>query len=37
MSATIKDNIVFNYEYDEEFYNLVLDGMYLVRVSRQES
>ena len=26
MSATIKDNIVFNYEYDEAFYNLVLDG-----------
>ena len=26
MSATVKDNIVFNYEFDETFYNLVLDG-----------
>lgn len=26
MSATIRDNIVFSYEYDEAFYNLVLDG-----------
>ena len=26
MSATIRENIVFNYEYDETFYNLVLDG-----------
>ena len=23
--ATIRDNIVFSYEYDEAFYNLVLD------------
>lgn len=27
MSATIRDNIVFSYEYDETFYNMVLDGM----------
>ncbi|KIP05505.1 hypothetical protein PHLGIDRAFT_128871 [Phlebiopsis gigantea 11061_1 CR5-6] len=26
MSATIRDNIVFSYEYDEVFYNLVLDA-----------
>ncbi len=26
MSATIRDNIVFSYEFDEVFYNLVLDG-----------
>lgn len=26
MSATVRDNIVFSYEYDEVFYNLVLDG-----------
>ena len=26
MSATIRDNIVFSYEYDETFYNLVLDA-----------
>lgn len=25
-SATIKDNILFSHEYDEEFYNMVLDG-----------
>jgi ATP-binding cassette, subfamily C (CFTR/MRP), member 1 len=25
-SATIKDNILFSHEYEEEFYNLVLDG-----------
>lgn len=28
MSTTIKDNIVFNYEFDETFYNLVLDGKF---------
>ena len=28
MSATIRDNIVFSYEYDEVFYNLVLDGKF---------
>lgn len=28
MSATIRDNIVFSYEYDEAFYNLVLDGKF---------
>lgn len=26
MSATVKDNILFAHEYDEEYYNLVLDG-----------
>ena len=26
MSGTIKDNILFSYDYDETFYNLVLDG-----------
>jgi len=26
MSGTIKDNILFSHEYDETFYNLVLDG-----------
>ncbi|KAI0091755.1 metal resistance protein YCF1 [Irpex rosettiformis] len=26
MSATVRDNIVFSYEYDEAFYNLVLDA-----------
>ncbi len=26
MSATIRDNITFSHEYDEVFYNLVLDG-----------
>ncbi|TFY72025.1 hypothetical protein EVG20_g1007 [Dentipellis fragilis] len=26
MSATIKDNIIFSHEYDETFYNLVLDA-----------
>jgi hypothetical protein len=34
LSATIRDNIVFSYEYDEVFYNLVLDGGYLP-ISRQ--
>ena len=28
MSATVRDNIVFSYEYDETFYNLVLDGAF---------
>lgn len=26
MSATVKDNILFAHEYDEEYYDLVLDG-----------
>lgn len=26
MSATVRDNILFSHEYDEGFYNLVLDG-----------
>jgi hypothetical protein len=28
MGASIRDNILFSHEYDESFYNLVLDGMY---------
>jgi len=28
MGASIRDNILFSHEYDEAFYNLVLDGMY---------
>ena len=27
MSATIRDNILFSHKYEEEFYNLVLDGV----------
>jgi len=26
MSATIRDNILFSHEYDETFYNLVIEG-----------
>ena len=26
MSGTIKDNILFSHQYDDTFYNLVLDG-----------
>ena len=26
MSASVRDNIIFSHEYDESFYNLVLDG-----------
>jgi hypothetical protein len=29
MGASIRDNILFSHEYDEAFYNLVLDCMYL--------
>ncbi len=29
MGASIRDNILFSHEYDEAFYNLVLDGVYL--------
>jgi hypothetical protein len=28
MGASIRDNILFSHEYDEAFYNLVLDGAY---------
>lgn len=31
MSASIRDNIVFSHEYDEIFYNLVLDGKSFLR------
>ena len=27
MGASIRDNILFSHEYDEAFYNLVLDGV----------
>lgn len=26
MSTTVRENILFSHEYDEEFYNTVLDG-----------
>ena len=26
MSGTVKDNILFSHDYDDTFYNLVLDG-----------
>ena len=29
MGASIRDNILFSHEYDEAFYNMVLDGVYL--------
>jgi ATP-binding cassette, subfamily C (CFTR/MRP), member 1 len=29
MGASIRDNILFSHEYDEAFYNLVLDGVFL--------
>ena len=29
MGASIRDNILFSHEYDEAFYDLVLDGVYL--------
>jgi len=29
MGASIRDNILFSHEYDEAFYNSVLDGVYL--------
>lgn len=28
MSASVRDNIIFSHEYDETFYNLVLDGTF---------
>jgi hypothetical protein len=28
LSASIRDNILFSHEYNEDFYNLVLDGMF---------
>jgi hypothetical protein len=28
MGASIRDNILFSHEYDEAFYNMVLDGVY---------
>lgn len=28
MGASIRDNILFSHEFDETFYNLVLDGAY---------
>lgn len=36
MSATVRENILFSHEYDEIFYNLVIDGktFFLVTSSR---
>jgi hypothetical protein len=31
MNATIRENILFSHRYDEEFYNLVLDGVFFSR------
>ena len=31
MSATVKENIIFSHEFDEPFYNMVLDGTHLVQ------
>lgn len=28
MSATVRDNILFSHEYDETFYNLVVEGKF---------
>ena len=28
LSATVRDNILFSHEYDESFYNLVIEGAY---------
>lgn len=30
MSATVRDNIIFSHEFDEPFYNLVLDGVHAI-------
>jgi hypothetical protein len=30
VSATIRDNILFSHEYDETFYDLVIDGEFLL-------
>ena len=34
MGTSIRDNILFSHEYDETFYNLVLDGVYPENHSR---
>ncbi|KAG2338565.1 hypothetical protein BDR05DRAFT_1004136 [Suillus weaverae] len=30
LSATVRDKILFSHEYDEVFYNLVIEGMYMI-------
>lgn len=37
MSATVKENIIFAHEYDEAFYNLVIDGGYFTPVKISSS
>ncbi|KAG1776049.1 P-loop containing nucleoside triphosphate hydrolase protein [Suillus placidus] len=34
LSATVRDNILFSHEYDEVFYNLVIEGMYMINYVR---
>jgi hypothetical protein len=29
LSSTVRDNILFSHEYDETFYNLVIEGLSL--------
>lgn len=31
LSATVRENILFSHEYDEQFYNLVINGTLLCR------
>jgi hypothetical protein len=30
LSATVRDNILFSHEYDEVFYNLVIEGLVII-------
>jgi ABC-type multidrug transport system fused ATPase/permease subunit len=34
LSATVRDNILFSHEYDEVFYNLVVEGMHRINFVR---
>jgi ATP-binding cassette, subfamily C (CFTR/MRP), member 1 len=37
LSASVRDNILFSHEYDENFYNLVLDGVYFSHFLRADN
>jgi len=31
MSATVRDNILFCHEFEQEYYDIVLEGMYVFK------
>lgn len=37
MSATVRDNILFSHEYDEVFYNVVIEGDFILQLKTKSN